>query len=76
MSLFHQLPEEFKNRVIRTKLRPYSFSLDEKLGQILAEFSESEIDVLYENTRPILVLVFQSEIDLLTYKLKYGDNYV
>jgi len=70
------LPEEFKNRVLKTKLNPYRYSQDKKLNQILAEFSESEIDILYENLRPILVLVFQSEIDLLAYRLKYGDEYV
>lgn len=70
------LPEEFKNRVFKTKLSPCTYYQDKKLSQILAEFSESEIDVLYENLRPILVLVFQSEIDLLAYRLKYGDEYV
>jgi hypothetical protein len=76
MSLFSNLPKEFKNRVCRTKHSPYVYSLDKRLGQILEEFSGSEIDILYENTHPILVLVFQSEIDLLAYKVKYGEDYV
>lgn len=69
------IPAEFTHRVVRTKLSGLTSSF-EKLDQIRSQWPGSEIDVLYESGKPIIVLVFESEMDCLAYTLKYGNNYV
>ena len=69
------IPSDFSNRVYRTRLSGLSNSL-KKLDEITKQWPGSEIDVLYENLKPIVVLVFESQEDCLAFTLKYGTNYV
>lgn len=69
------IPAEFAGRVIKTKLNGLTTS-HKKLNQITNEWQGSEIDVIYEGTRAIVVIVFESQTDALAFKLKYGDDYV
>jgi hypothetical protein len=68
------LPAEFSNRVVKTRLSGLSASF-KKLDEIRKEWQGSEIDVLYEDGRPIVVVVFESEMDCLAFTLKYGKEY-
>jgi len=68
-------PEEFLNRVYRTRVSGLGGSL-KKLYEICTQNSESEIDVVYENLKPIVVIVFATQEDCLAFTLKYGKNYV
>jgi hypothetical protein len=69
------LPEEFRNRVCKTKLTGFGSSF-RKLDQIRKEWEGSDIDVLYENAKPIVVVVFETQEDCLAFTLKYGKEYV
>lgn len=68
-------PEEFKHRVYKTKVSGMASSFKE-LNQIVAENPGSEIDVIYENLKPIIVIVFPTQEDCLAFTLKKGSNYV
>lgn len=69
------LPEEFKNRVCKTKLSGLGSSF-KQLDQIRNEWQGSVIDVIYENAKPIVVVVFETPEDCLAFTLKYGKEYV
>lgn len=69
------IPAELTGRVCKTRLSSM-INLERKLSEIQKEFPVSEIDVVYENLRPIIVLVFESTEDCLAFKLKYGNEYV
>lgn len=68
-------PEEFINRVYRTSLSRIGGSIG-KLYEIHTQNPESEIDIVYENLKPIVVIVFATQEDCLAFTLKYGKNYV
>ena len=68
------LPVEFTGRVIKTGLTGLTRSF-RLLDQIRSQWPESDIDVVYENGIPIVVVVFEHTEDALAYKLKYGENY-
>lgn len=69
------IPPEFINRVQRTNLSGLSLSF-KRMDEIRKQWPGSDLDVVYENGKPIVVLVFESEIDKTAYILKYGNNYV
>jgi hypothetical protein len=69
-----KIPDEFVGRVYKTRLSGLSSSF-EKLDQIRKDWPGTDIDVIYENFNPIVVLVFETQEDHLAYKLKYGDYY-
>jgi hypothetical protein len=69
------IPPHLEHRVCRTKLSGWCSSF-QKLDKIRREWQGSEIDVIYENSRPIVVVVFESPEDCLAFTLKYGKEYV
>lgn len=69
------IPVEFSGRVIRTRLNALTGNF-EKINQITKEWQGSEIDVIFENNKATVVLVFESQEDTLAFKLKHGDDYV
>lgn len=69
------LPEEFKNRVYKTKLSGLSGSFV-RLDEVRKEWEGSDIDVIFENGKSVIVVVFETPEDYLAFKLKYGDEYV
>lgn len=68
------IPDELIGRVCKTKMSGLNGSFS-KLDQIRSEWQGSEIDVVYENGRSIVVVIFESSEDCLAFKLKYGDMY-
>lgn len=71
---YKSIPDEFKNRVLRTKFSGYSTTY-EHIRKVAALTEETEIDVIYENGRAVVVLVFETQEDCLAFKLKHGDKY-
>lgn len=67
-------PVEFINRVYKTRFSGLSGSWGE-LDQIQKLAEGSEIDVIYENGRAIVVLVFETQEDCTAFTLKYGNKY-
>ncbi len=68
------IPDEFSGRVVKTRLNGL-FNSTKRLDQIVESWPGSEIDVVYEGDKAIVVIVFESTEDCLAFKLKYGDNY-
>jgi hypothetical protein len=68
------IPAEFTNRVFKTRFSGF-FSTAKQLTEIHNLAEGSEIDVIYEDGRAIVVLVFESQEDCLAFTLKYGDKY-
>jgi len=69
------IPVEFSSRVCKTRITILSANF-KKLDEIKKEWQGSEIDVVYENGKPIVVVVFETSEDCLAFKLKYGEIYV
>ena len=69
-----KIPDEFVNRVYRTRFSGM-FSSARDLDQIQKLAEGSEIDVIYEDGKAIVVLVFETQEDCLAFTLKYGDKY-
>ena len=69
------IPEEFSHRVYKTGLGAFSSRM-KKLDEIVKNNPGSEIDMIYENLKPIIVIVFETQEDCLAFTLKYGENYV
>jgi hypothetical protein len=69
------IPVEFVNRVFKTKLSGLSSSA-RSINQIREIAPDSEIDVIYESGRAVVVIVFETQEDCLAFTLKYGKNYV
>ena len=69
------LPEEFKHRVFKTKYSGLGCSFKD-FDQIRNFAEGTEIDVIYENGRSIVVVVFETQEDCLAFTLKYGNKYV
>ena len=69
------LPAEFVGRVVKTKLAGLPSNL-KRISEIANEWGGSEVDVIYEDLKPIIVVVFESTMDCLAFKLKYGGDYV
>ena len=69
-----KIPDEFSNRVFLTRFSGL-FSSFEKITEIANLAEGSEVDVVYENGRSIVVLVFESQEDCLAFTLKYGNKY-
>jgi len=67
-------PAEFINRVYKTRFSGLTTSFD-SLDQIQKLAEGSEIDVIYENGRAIVVLVFETQEDCTAFTLKYGNKY-
>lgn len=68
------IPAEFTHRVFKTRLSGLSASF-KYLDEIRKEWQGSEIDVIYENARPIVVVIFETQEDCLAFTLKYGNKY-
>ena len=68
------IPAEFSNRVFRTRFSGLFSSL-EPLGQIQKLAEGSEIDVIIENGKAVVVVVFEIQEDCLAFNLKYGNKY-
>jgi len=68
------IPDELVGRVAKTRLSG-AISGFRKLDEIRKLWQVAEIDVVYENLDPIIVVVFESTEDCLAFKLKYGDDY-
>jgi hypothetical protein len=69
------IPSEFSGRVLKTKLSGL-FNSSKQLNQIQGLAEGSEIDVIYENGRAVVVIVFETQEDCLAFTLKYGKDYV
>lgn len=69
------ISEGFSGRVYKTKTRAFNYQ-SKRIDEIMKGWSGSEIDVIYENLIPIVVIVFESREDCLAFKLKHGDDYV
>ena len=69
------LPVEFSGRVCKTRLNGLTTSF-KRLNEVVKEWQGSEVDVIYEDLRPIVVVVFETSEDCLAFKLKYGNEYV
>jgi len=68
------IPPELTHRVIKTRL-PGLVSSFNRMDQIRKEWPGSEMDVVYEDSKPIVVIVFESQEDCLAFTLKYGKEY-
>jgi len=69
------IPDEFIGRVVKTRMNGLTTSF-KRYDEIRKTWPESEIDVVYEDGKPFVVVVFESTEDCLAFKLKYGDEYV
>jgi len=67
-------PDEFINRVYKTRFTGLTSSFKD-LNEIQNLAEGSEIDVIYENGRAIVVLVFETQEDCTAFTLKYGNKY-
>ncbi|MFI5405733.1 MAG: hypothetical protein ACHQ1D_04385 [Nitrososphaerales archaeon] len=68
------IPDEFRGRVVKTRLNGLTTSF-KRYDEIQKLWPESEIDVVYEDGKAFVVVVFESTEDCLAFKLKYGDKY-
>lgn len=68
-------PAGFSHRIYKTRLSGI-ISFPKKIDEILKNNPGSEIDILYEKLKPIVVIVFETQEDCLAFTLKYGTNYV
>lgn len=66
--------DEFSNRIIYLRKIHGNFPIRE-LSQIHKSAPNSEIDLVVENGNAIFVLIFESEEDCLSWKLKHGGKY-
>ena len=69
-----KLPDEFINRVYKTRFSGLTSSF-KQIDEIQKLAEGSEIDVIYIDSRPVVVLVFETQEDCLAFTLKYGDKY-
>lgn len=69
------IPAEFSDRVYKTKVT-FSNNNLKKVYALTQQWQNSELDVIYENLRPVIVIVFETEEDCLAFTLKYGKEYV
>lgn len=67
-------PTEYINRVYKTRFSGLRSSFKD-LDQIRNLAEGSEIDVIFENGRSFVILVFETQEDCLAFNLKYGDKY-
>lgn len=68
-------PDEFTHRVYKTNVRGIA-ALPKRLGEIIKSEPETYVDVIYENLKPIIVIVFPTQEDCLAFTLKNGTKYV
>jgi hypothetical protein len=68
-------PEEFLHRIYKTRFNGMGRN-PKKLDEIVKDWPGSEIDVVYENLKPIVVIVFETAEDNLSFTLQHGDKYV
>lgn len=70
-----EIPAEFSHRVFKTRSSGIGGNL-KRLNEITNNWPGSEIDVIYENLKPIIVIVFETQEDCLAFTLRYGKEYV
>jgi hypothetical protein len=68
------IPDEFVGRVYKTRFSGWA-SWHPKLDEIQKLAEGSGVDVIYEEGRAIVVLVFETQEDCTAFTLKYGDRY-
>lgn len=68
-------PDEFIHRVYKTHAQGLG-GLPKRLGEIIKSEPDTYVDVIYENLKSIIVIVFPTQEDCLAFTLKYGTNYV
>ncbi len=68
------IPAEFSSRIYKTRFSGF-LSTAKQLTEIQNLAEGSEIDVIYEGGKAIVVLVFETQEDCLAFTLKYGDKY-
>lgn len=69
-----KIPDEFANRVFKTRFSGFHSSA-KQLTEIQNLAEGSEIDVIYESGKAVVVVVFETQEDCLAFTLKYGDKY-
>ena len=69
-----KLPDEFACRIFKTRFSALTTSFKE-MREVEKLVEGSEIDVIYEEGKAIIVLVFETQEDCLAFTLKYGDKY-
>lgn len=67
--------DEFIHRVYKTRVQGLG-GLPKRLDEIIKSEPETYVDVIYENLKPIIVIVFPTQEDCLAFTLKNGNNYV
>ena len=50
--------------------------ISKRLDEIIKSEPETYVDVIYENLKPIVVIVFPTQEDCLAFTLKNGTKYV
>lgn len=68
-------PAEFSGRVYQTRLSGLHTEF-KRLDQIRKDWQGVDVDVVYKNLKPIIVLVFPTQEDCLAFTLKHGKEYV
>ena len=68
-------PDEFIHRVYKTKLSALC-GLPKRLDEITISNPDSYVDVIYENLKTVIVIVFPTQEDCLAFTLKNGTNYI
>jgi hypothetical protein len=68
-------PAEFTHRIYRTRLG-FLNNNAKTLSEITKDYPGTEIDVIYENLKSVIVLVFETQEDCLAFTLKNGKEYV
>ena len=69
------IPADFSHRIYKTRLSGYGPN-PKKIDEIIKNNPGSEIDVIFENLKSIVVIVFDTQEDCLAFTIKYGNNYV
>ena len=74
------VPDEFAGRVCKTRIAGVITNF-KKFDKIREEWPGSEIDIMFEKVeggepKPLIVVVFESTMDCMAFKLKYGSEYV
>lgn len=75
------MDKEFYHRIYKPKLSPFlSYRLDEARKDLLTISPNAEIDTIYEDdgngfVKPVLVFVFETAEDCLSFALTYGGKY-
>ena len=70
-----EIPAQLIGRVCKTKITGIQNIL-EKISEIQNLYPNSKVKVMFDNKKPVVVVIFDNEEDCLEFKLKYGEDYV